>query len=519
MVHFCSHAYRTANVSEHLLHRQISPAQRGSDSGLSIALQDAFVFQQCYFPNAYDYNSGNTTASYMLLERAVLFVKRRKSKIQILNECNLLWARLLIKLFTTPESTCTSWPASQLVELLFSLKPQAFYDAELRQRYPRLLKGPGVLLREFLTNNATALYLYGSPHDSDEYGILRLKLMGCLIAHLQDLYSCVNIDALLSRTDIMYLSHVGGVLHPTIINHEFVSNIFNIFRGDNVSNQLNLLVRSGLPVMLITVPNPLSKLAFKSQWTRYYTKRLPDHGIETAIQSRVSSLSLSVPVPTNFVEGVVHFPEPAKRLEVLEQPAAEDDFIRDEARQVFAQFVQQNTPRENDTAGSDEDDRLLSQPIHTVDSGAANRTGGQNNIIASTSSAMFSFPPPIIDSTAMYGRIVVTPNPFSQYVAPTAHYQLRDMQRITNWHHLAHFIFQGEGSNYVRTLTCHDTITRPLTPGSNVVFLYSVSVTFTPNTPFDSLFHLTHLWYTVSFGSFTMVYRSLSWQAKSNVRT
>jgi hypothetical protein len=176
----------------------------------------------------------------------------------------------------------------------------------------------------------------------------------------------------------------------------------------------------------------------------------------------------------------------------------EDDFIRDEARQVFARFVQQSTPRDQDTSDSNEDDRLLNQPIHTVDSDVVTRIGSQNEVVSSTSSAMFSFPPPTIDATAMYGRIVVTLNPFSQYVAPTAHYQLRDMQRITNWNHLAHFIFQGEGSSYVRTLTCHDTITRPLTSGSNVVFLYSMSVTFTPNTPFDSLFHLTHLWYTVT---------------------
>jgi len=89
----------------------------------------------------------------MLLERAILFVKRRKSKIEILQNCNLSWARLLTKLITTPESTCASWPASQLADFLFSLKPKVFDNAELRDivilQYPRLLKGPGALLREF----------------------------------------------------------------------------------------------------------------------------------------------------------------------------------------------------------------------------------------------------------------------------------------------------------------------------------------------------------------------------------
>ena len=149
MVHFCSQAYRTTNVSEHLLHRQVSRARDVLDSGLVIALADAFVFQQSYFPQAYDYDSANAAASYMLLERAILFVKRRKSKIEILQNCNLSWARLLTKLITTPESTCATWPASQLADFLFSLKPKVFDNAELRLQYSRLLKGPGALLCEF----------------------------------------------------------------------------------------------------------------------------------------------------------------------------------------------------------------------------------------------------------------------------------------------------------------------------------------------------------------------------------
>jgi hypothetical protein len=193
----------------------------------------------------------------------ILFVKRRKSKIEIFQNCNLTWARLLTKLMTTPESTCASWPASQLADFLFSLKPRVFDNAELRLQYPRLLKGPGALLREFLAHNVTALTLYGSPTDTDVYGILRLKLMDCLIAHLQDQYACCNIDALLSRTDIMYLAHVGGVLQPTIINHEFVSDLFNVFCGDNVNTQLIALVSVSLSIMIVTVPNPLTKVSSK----------------------------------------------------------------------------------------------------------------------------------------------------------------------------------------------------------------------------------------------------------------
>jgi hypothetical protein len=71
--------------------------------------------------------------------------------------------------------------------------------------------------------------------DNDTYGILRLKLAGCLIAHLQDTHHSCNLDTFLSRTDIAYLSHVGGVLLSTITNHEFVSDLYNVCQGVNVS--------------------------------------------------------------------------------------------------------------------------------------------------------------------------------------------------------------------------------------------------------------------------------------------
>jgi hypothetical protein len=119
---------------------------------------------------------------------------------------------------------------------------------------------------------------FGDYHGSDKITQLATDILpgACLIAHLiahlQDQYACCNVDALLSRTDIMYLAHVGGVLQPTIINHDFVSDLFNVFRGDNVSHQLATLVSSGLPILLVTVPNPLSKLASTRHWVKYYEK-------------------------------------------------------------------------------------------------------------------------------------------------------------------------------------------------------------------------------------------------------
>jgi hypothetical protein len=57
----------------------------------------------------------------------------------------------------------------------------------------------------------------------------------------------------------------------------------------------------------------------------------------------------------------VHFPEPAKRYEVLLEPALDTDFIRSEAKLVFAEFVKQNTPQANTTAGSDDDEQFPHQ--------------------------------------------------------------------------------------------------------------------------------------------------------------
>ena len=57
-----------------------------------------------------------------------------------------------------------------------------------------------------------ALGLYGATLASDTYGVLRLKLMGCLVAIFQDFHAVENVDSMLSRSDIYYIAHVGGVL-------------------------------------------------------------------------------------------------------------------------------------------------------------------------------------------------------------------------------------------------------------------------------------------------------------------
>jgi hypothetical protein len=83
IVHPAFDAYRDGVVSEHLLRRQVSILQHSVDSGLVLALVDASVFQHSYFPQAYDYGSDEAASSLLLLERAIFFAKKQKSRVEI----------------------------------------------------------------------------------------------------------------------------------------------------------------------------------------------------------------------------------------------------------------------------------------------------------------------------------------------------------------------------------------------------------------------------------------------------
>ena len=72
-----------------------------------------------------------------------------------------------------------------------------------------------------------ARQIYGSTLPSDTYGMLRLKMMGCVVAIVQLTHALENVDCVLSRSDIYYITHVGGILHSS--HHRFCSDLFNIF--------------------------------------------------------------------------------------------------------------------------------------------------------------------------------------------------------------------------------------------------------------------------------------------------
>jgi hypothetical protein len=141
----------------------------------------------------------------------------------------------------------------QKARTLVAINPRSFSNAELREQYPALLKAPSYLLLEYLQNNPMALLLYGMSSVNEPYGILRLKMMGSLIAHLQDGANVDNIDHLLSVTDIAYLSHIGGILAPTVSARVIVSSLYNVFHGDNVVAQLCALLNTRPAAMIAPV--------------------------------------------------------------------------------------------------------------------------------------------------------------------------------------------------------------------------------------------------------------------------
>ena len=138
------------------------------------------------------------------------------------------------------------------VEALVQQRPPSCTNDTLRTTYPSLLQQPSYILKEFLNSNSMALSLYGAVLPSDTYGILRLRLMGCLVAIVQDFYAVENVDSVLSRSDIYYIAHVGGILVSP--QRQFRSDIFIVFDSATVISQLAQLFEH--PMSILISPSP-----------------------------------------------------------------------------------------------------------------------------------------------------------------------------------------------------------------------------------------------------------------------
>jgi hypothetical protein len=78
--------------------------------------------------------------------------------------------------------------------------------------------------------------------------------MGSLVWILQDFYQVTDVDAFLSMSDTAYLMHSGGVLASTTTAHQFESQLFHIFSGQDVLSQLSSLIASNLKQVIKAVP-------------------------------------------------------------------------------------------------------------------------------------------------------------------------------------------------------------------------------------------------------------------------
>jgi hypothetical protein len=156
---------------------------------------------------------------------------------------------------------------------LVSVFPPSFTNDQLRRTYPSLLQQPGYLQREFLDHNDMAQRIYGPTLPSDTYGLLRLKVMGCVVAIVQHAHVMDNVDSVLSRSDIYYITHVGGIFCSS--HHRFYSDLFNIFDVDDVVTKLAHLINSKMIVFLCSPPRHPPRLISGDRWIRNFNSKLP----------------------------------------------------------------------------------------------------------------------------------------------------------------------------------------------------------------------------------------------------
>jgi hypothetical protein len=134
-----------------------------------------------------------------------------------------------------------------------------------------------------------ALNLYDVTLASDTYGMLRLKLMGCLVAIIQDFCAVENVDSMLSRSDIYYIAHVGGVLFSP--QRKFSPDIFIIFEFVDDVNQLASLFDSKMSVLISPPPRQPRKLSSAEGWSSKFKSKLPN---AAAIAQTARTLMLSI---------------------------------------------------------------------------------------------------------------------------------------------------------------------------------------------------------------------------------
>jgi len=293
--------------------------------------------------------------------------------------------------------------------------------------------------------------------------------MGCVVALVQQAHNMDNVDNVLSRSDIYYVTHVGGILYSSC--HRFCSDLFNIFSADEVADKLALLINSKMLVLLCSPSRQPTRLTSGERWTRNFNGKLSTTDrIQQAVRTLVAQLSAVVVNPSPFNTLRPQFVQLTVHDVAMLEPASAADHVRQLAISVkLLLSVGPNASREE--------------------------IGTLPGIPSAQAQASFNFPPPLL-TTAMFGPINVHYDAWSEYVAPTV-YALRNQQRIVNWTDVRGLTFSGAGLQYINCLRLYHTSDRAISIGDNLVFLYCPQCNFTPAQPCRTLFSVTHVRYIV----------------------
>ena len=476
MVNYCSDAYRTDWSIESLLQRQVTIPE---STRLNLTAVHANTLLSAYFPTLYDVTDKCVLDGLHLLRRAQTFVLSSPTSLQFTSECNARWIHLLACLFLPLNVNVVDMSDADKVTALVQQRPPSFTNDTLRTTYPSLLQQPSYILKEFLDSNSMALSLYGAALPSDTYGMLRLKLMGSLVAIVQDFYAVENVDPVLSRSDIYYIAHVGGILGSP--QRQFHSDIFITFDSATVISQLAQLFEHPMSILISPSPRQPHRLSTADGWSKNFASKLKTDNAKEQAQ-RTLQISISSVVVECPLFGTVrpHFARLSRRDEAMVHPAEPADYVRQLASSVRAQYNRMRVPLQTGTSRHDL-------------AATANQSSSTLVNLSSPQQARFR---QITAHGARFGLITVEHDEWTEYIEPVA-FSVQEQQRITNWSSLRSLKFSGNGLAYINCLQLFHTTDRPIALGDNMVFLHCPNCMFTPEAPSRTLFLSTHVLYTV----------------------
>jgi hypothetical protein len=98
--------------------------------------------------------------------------------------------------------------------------------------------------------------------------------MGCVVAIVQGFYGVDNVDSLMSRSDLLCIAHVGGILKSS--RQRFYSDMFNIFDIVDDNIKLGRLIKAKLPMLISPTPRQPRRLTSASKWRTFFYSKLPN---------------------------------------------------------------------------------------------------------------------------------------------------------------------------------------------------------------------------------------------------